>query len=144
MTPRQLWLFQFGCWFALGTAALHLIGMVVAPLSDGTGALGVGALAIASAAPVKLPDGTERPLGDLLLGFNLAYACFIAVIGLAGLAAARRGRDRAALMADVSRVLALASLALVVISLMSFFLIPTMLLAVMLICFTLAAVRPPQ
>ena len=144
MTPRQLWLFQLGCWVSLGTAALHLIGMVAAPLSGGTGAVDVAALAAASATAVRFPDGTERALGDLLVGFNLAYACFIAVIGLVGLAAGRRGRDRAALMADVARVLALASLALVVISLITFFLIPTMLLAVMLICFTLAAVRPPE
>jgi hypothetical protein len=142
MTPRQLWLFQFGCWASLLTAALHLAGMILAPLTGADGPDGVPLHEVA-AALVRFPDGTERPLGDVLAGFNLAYAGFMATLGGVGLAAARRGRDRTALMADLARVLALASLALLVISLVYFFLVSTMLLAVTLVCFTLAAVRPP-
>ena len=137
MTPRQLWLYQFGCWVALGTAVLHVVGFLAAPL------LGSGSAA-AAAASVRFADGSERALGDLLVGLNLAYAGFLAFIGTAGLAVARRGRDRVELMADVARVLALASLSLLVISLVYFFLVPTLLMAVLLICFTLAAVRPPD
>jgi hypothetical protein len=140
--PRQLWLFQFGCWVSLATAGLHLAGLVVAPLPGASGPAG-DALRAAATAVLVFPDGTERALGDVLVGFSLAYALFIAAVGGVGLAVSRRGRDRMALMADVSRVLALCCLALLLVSLTYFFLIPTLLIAVMLVCFTLAAVRAP-
>lgn len=142
MPPRQLWIFLFGCWVALGTALLHLISLVVAPLPAPAGADADG-LRAAAGFPIVFPDGTERSLGDLIGGFNLVYVLLLATIGGVGLAAARRDRDGAGLV-DIARIQALACLALLVISLLYFFLIPTLLVAVMLVCFTLGAVRAPE
>lgn len=142
MPPRQLWLFKFGCWVACGTAALHLAASLLA-LTAAPGTSHVEGLEAAAGFRVVFPDGTERTLGDLLLGFGLAHALLLGAVGALGLTAARRGRDNGVLMADVARVQALVSLALLTISLTHFFLVPTLLVAVMLICFTLAAVRAP-
>ena len=142
MPPRQFWIFHFGCWVALGTAVLHLISLVVAPLPAPAGSDAEG-LRAAAGFVVVFPDGTARALGDLLTGFNLVYVLLLATIGGVGLAAARGGRDRAGRLVDIARILAIACLALLVISLWYFFLIPTLLVAVMLVCFTLGAVRAP-
>ena len=139
MPPRQLWIFKLGCWVACGTAALHLAGLVL-PTPTWGDAEGLRA---AAAVRVVFPGGSERTLRDLLVGFSLVYALFAAAIGGLGLAAARRGRDDARLMVAVARVQAIVCLALLVISLTHFFLVPTLLVAVMLVCFTLAAVRAP-
>ncbi len=142
MPPRQLWIYLFGCWVALGTAVLHLIGMVVAPLpAPAAGAEGFRA---AAGSLIVFPDGTERALGDVLTGFNLAYVRLRATMGGVGLAAARRDGDRRRHLVDIARVQALVCLALLVTSLVYFFLIPTLLVAVMLVCFTLGAVRAPE
>jgi len=142
MPPRQLWLFKFGCWVACGTAALHLAASLVA-LTAAPGASHVDGLEKAAGVQIVFPDGTERTLGDLLLGFSLAHALFLGAIGALGLTVARRGRDNGVLMTGVARIQAIVCLALVTISLTHFFLVPTLLVAVMLICFTLAAVRAP-
>ncbi len=142
MPPRQLWIFLFGCWVALGTALLHLIGLVVAPLPAPAGSDADG-LRAAAGFLIVFPDGTERALGDLLAGFNLVYVLLLATTGGVGLAAARRLRDRAGLV-DIARIQALSCLALLAISLLYFFLIPTLLVGVMLVCFTLGAVRAPE
>jgi hypothetical protein len=142
MSPRQLWLFKLGCWVAWAMAAGHVAAVVALPMA----APGVGnGEAVAAAAGVSLtfPDGTLRTLGDLLTGFSLAYALLAAAVGGIGLAAVRRGRGDAALMADIARALAIVCLALLLISLTHFFLVPTLIVAVMLVCFTLAAVRGP-
>ncbi len=142
MPPRQLWILTFGCWVAVGTALLHLVSLAVSPLPPAAGADAEG-LRAAAGALIRFPDGTERALGDLLLGFNLVYALFLATMGGVGLAAIRRGRDRGVWLTDIARIQAFSCLALLVVSLMFFFLVPTLLVAVMLVCFTLGAVRAP-
>ena len=142
MPRRQLWLFKFGCWVACGVAVLQVAGLLVSPLPAPAGGDAEG-LRAAAAFRVVFPDGTERPLGDLFVGFSLVYALFAATIGGVGLAADPLGRNDARLMAVIARVQALACLILLLISLTHFFLVPTLLVAVMLVCFTLAAVRAP-
>ncbi len=143
MPPRQVWLFKLGCWVAWGTAALHVVGLMVAPLPAAAGS-GADALRAAAAAVVVFPDGTERTLRRVFVGFSLSHALLAATLGAVGLAAIRRGRSHAEWLAGIARVEALVSLALLVISLTHFFLVPTFLVAVMLICFTLASVQAPK
>ena len=122
---------------------VHAAAVILLPVTAPGGG-DVEALAAAVRVGVTFPDGTARTLGDLLAGFSLAYALLAAAVGGIGLAVARRGRNDPALMADIARAQALVCLALLAISLTHFFLVPTLIVAVMLVCFTLAAVRAPQ
>jgi len=141
MIPRQLWLFKLGCWVACATAVVLLVGHIAGPLPPASGL--DSQVRAAAASRLTFSDGAERSLPDLLNGFSLVYALLAATIGGVGLAVARRGGNDAALMAAVSRALALVCLGWLAISLAYFFLPPTLLIAVMLVCFALAAVRAP-
>jgi len=139
MPPRQVWLFTFGCWVALGTAVLHLIAHVAgpaAPANDTERQL----VDLATTYRFAMPGGAERSLMDFLDGFSLTFSLFLATLGAVGLVVARRGREDPVLFRAVARSLTAASAVLVVISLSYFFIIPSMCLALMAVSFACASV----
>ncbi|HVZ21294.1 MAG TPA: hypothetical protein VG871_09550, partial [Vicinamibacterales bacterium] len=83
MPPRQVWLFQLGCWVAFATAIVHLAEHV-----SGLNALPPAMVAHADgvrATYVILIPGLHQPtfLG-VLNGFSLSLSLLVATIGAAG------------------------------------------------------------
>jgi hypothetical protein len=140
MTRRQMVLFKIGCWVAIATAAAHMAGQLAGPpppANDTERTL----LDLATNYRIAMPGGSERSLMDFLSGFSLTFAVFTALIGGTGLIVAKRGREDAVLMQGVARANALAGLVLLAIALTHFFIVPTIFIAAMTLCFAVAAVR---
>ncbi len=142
MPHRQLTIFTIGCWVAIITAAVHLVGQVsgpTPPANDTERQL----LELATNYRMAMPGGDERSLMDFLNGFSLSFSVSLALIGGLGLVVRKRGRDDGPLMLAVARAIAGAGVVLVVISLTYWFIIPSLMLALMTFCFLFAAVQPP-
>ena len=143
MPPRQLWIFKFGCWAALATAVIHLAGHLAgpqAPVNDTERQL----VELATAYRFALPGGAERSLMDFMNGYSLTYALLVATIGGVGLVVEKRGRDDVTLMSGVARMFAVCTVVLLGISLSKFFIVPTLCIAVMAVCFLVASVEAPK
>jgi hypothetical protein len=117
MPPRQVWIFQFGCWAAITTALVHLVVAIGVP---------------------------SMPTSDQAL--NLVFAVGFAAIGTIGQVVAKRGQADALLMYGVAQSAAIASAALLALSLFYLFVVfvvPTLFIAAVTTCFAVAAVRAP-
>jgi hypothetical protein len=139
LAPRQIWLFRLGCWVAFATAALHLAEHV-----SGINALPPMAVAHADASPpsyVWLVPGLHQPtfLG-VVNGFSLSLSLLVATIGAAGLVVVKYGAENAPLLRGVSRAYALGTGVLLAVSVVQYFSVQTFAMAVMALCFALAAV----
>jgi len=140
--PRQLWLFQFGCWAAVTIAVVHLAGHLMGPqvpANDTERQL----LTLATTYRFTLPGGAERSLMDFLNGFSLMFSLLVATMGGVGLIVQKRARQDVPLMLGVARTFTVSSAALLGLSLTNFFIVPTLFLAVMAVCFFCASVKAP-
>jgi hypothetical protein len=139
MPPRQVWLFQLGCWVAFATAIVHLAEHV-----SGLNALPPETVAhvnSARATYVVVIPGLHQPtfLG-VLNGFSLSLSLLVATIGAAGLVVLKYGADQTLLLRGVSRAFAIGTGILLAISIEGFFSLQTFFMAVMALCFALSAV----
>lgn len=137
--PRQIWLFQFGCWSAVGAAVLHLAAYLAIPADLS----GHAADALAQMTPphvFRVPGLRQPVFTGILDGFSLAWPVLLASIGAAGMAVARHGRDNAKLLRGVAGAFALGTGALLVLSVVRFFSLQTFAIAIVALCFALAAV----
>ena len=143
MPARQLLIFKIGCIAAIVTALLHLVGHVsgTPPPSNETEAK---LMDLAMNYKATLPGGAQRSLMDLQIGFSLSYALFLAMIGGAGLVVRRRASGDPLLMLAVARTFAGGGAVLLAISLTYFFIIPTMCIAFVTVCFAIASVASPE
>ena len=114
MPPRQIWLFQFGCWAAVATAVMH-----------------VGFALTARVTPPN--DGA----------LHLSFAVCFSTLGAVGLVVTKRGQADPLLMYAVARYAAMASVTLLVLSLAYFSIVPSMFIAAVTTCFAVAAVKAP-
>ncbi len=139
MPPRQIWLFQLGCWLAFATAIVHLAEHV-----SGLNALEPGAVANINALRatyVILIPGLHQPTFlSVLNGFSLSLALLVATIGAAGLVVLKYGADQPLLLRGVSRALAIGTGMLLALSIEGFFSAQTFVMATMALCFALSAV----
>jgi hypothetical protein len=138
---RQRAAFLVGCWAAIGTALLHMVGHVQGPLppaNDQERQL----LELATTYRYALP-GAERTMMDLLNGFSLIFSVTLAALGGLGLVVARRALGDPLLMVASARVLAGASAVMLVIAVTNFFIIPVVCLALVAAGFGVASVKPP-
>lgn len=142
MPLRQQALFRVGCWLAIVTAVAHL-GGVMAGRPAPANMTEVQLFALAADYRFALP-GADRSIFDLLDGFSLAFALQLAAMGATGLAVARRAGQDTTLMVAVARAFALATAALLVISLTYWFLVPSVCLAMTAFAFAFVSVRPPD
>jgi hypothetical protein len=142
MPPRQVWLFVFGCWTTIVTALVHVAGHLAgpsAPVNDTERQL----TALASTYRFALPGGSNRSLMDFMDGFSLVFALLLATIGGVGLIIRKRASHDAPFMLAVARTFTVSSVALLGISLTKFFIVPTLFIAVMAVCFFCASVQSP-
>jgi hypothetical protein len=136
MPPRQIWIFQLGCWVSCATAAVHLAGHIFVP-----GSTGPPPDAGASPAYLFLIPGQDVPSARQVAdGFSLALALLLTTLGAAGLAVLHRGHTDAVLMRGVSRAYALGISVVLVVSVLDFFSLQTFFLAIAALCFGLATV----
>ena len=143
MPPRQLFMFTIGCWVTIGTAALHLVGHLAGPQTP-TNDTERQLLELATNYRYMLPGGTERSLMDFVDGFSLMLPVLLAAIGAAGIVVRKRGSHDIALMLGVARTCAVTSVVLLGLSLLKFFIVPTMCFAAMASCFLTASIAPPE
>ena len=142
MLRRQVLSFSIGCWAAIATAVVHLAGHIAGPAAPVDEA-GRQLAELATTYPILLPGGTTRVLMDLYAGFSLTFVIFLAFIGGVGLMVKRRCSDDAAIMTAVARAAGAAGVVMVVISLLYWFILPSLMLAFMTFGFLLASVAPP-
>lgn len=134
--PRQVWLFRLGCWVAFATAAIHLLAhlfMTGSPQS-------VDSATTWPAYLFTVPGQTIPSIGQVADGFSLSFSLLLATIAGAGLVVATRGADDPLLLRGVSRAYAMGSGVLLVISILMFFSVQSFAIAMMALCFALAAV----
>jgi hypothetical protein len=133
-THRRL--FIAGCWAALITAVVHLIGHLSGPQppqNDTEREL----MRLITTVRFALPGG-ERTLWDFMQGFSLSFALLLAMIGGTGLAIVRRAAADVQLMWTLTAFYAAGLVTLLTISLIYFFLVTTAFIAVVTACFVAA------
>ena len=134
--------FKLGCLAAVLTAMVHLAAHMLGPQPpvDDTER---EVMRLVATHEFPFPGGSQRTLMDLMDGFSLTYAVLLATVGGIGYVVQKRSRDDAILMTALSRTLAAACAVMLVISLTHFFIVPTLFIALMTVCFALASVRAP-
>lgn len=142
MPPRQMWLFRFGCWAAIFTAMVHLAGSLAGGFTA-ENETERQLIDLATTYHFSMPGGASRSFMDLVQGFSLGFSLFFLTLGATGLVVSRRGGSNALLMYGVARVAAISAATMLVISLVFFFIIPTMFIAAVTTCFAVAAVKAP-
>jgi hypothetical protein len=143
MPRRQEMVFRIGCIAALLTAALHMVGHLLgpqAPANDTERQL----LDLMTSYRFALPGGASRSILEFQTGFSLVFALFLATVGGVGLVVRQRASHDPALALAVARVFALSMAVLLVISLTHFFIIPTICIALVAVCFAIASVSAPE
>ena len=134
--------FKIGCLAAWLTAVVHLVGHLSGPpppANDTEREL----LALATKYEYQLPGGTSRSLMDFHDGFSLMFSVLIAALGGVGYIVQKRAATDVVLMTAVARALAGAAAVLLVISLSHFFIVPTLFVALIAVCFAIASVKAP-
>jgi hypothetical protein len=136
--PRQVWLFDLGCWLALVTAGIHLVGHL---LVSGSAVPGSAATPGQRPAYLFLVQGQSVSSTDQVAdGLSLSFSLLLATLGSAGLVVGKRGHDDALLLRGVARAYALGTGVLLVVSILTFFSFQTFAIATMAVCFGLATV----
>jgi len=135
---RQIRFFKIGSYLAFFTAALHMVGQIVmAPTTDAERQL----FDLMRSTAMHLPGAPSHTMMDLYSGFSLVYSLSFALTGGLGLIIARRGIQDPTLMTASARAISAAYAVMTVISMMSFFIIPTVLTAAVGVSFAVASVR---
>jgi len=126
---------------ALAVAALQMAAYLVTPtIADPHAVVGLGMLAPGH---VFLVPGLRQPtFVGVLDGLSISLAVLVATIGLAGLAVSRQGRDAPLVVRAVARAFALGSALLLAVSIADYFSLQTFFIALMTMCFGMAAVNP--
>lgn len=137
MSPRQKLFLQVGCYLALLTAALHMVGQISGgPQSEVPAEKQV--LDLMRTTKIALP-GASRTMMELFDGFGLIFATFLATSAGIGFIVARRGAADSMLANAIVRVLAGAFVVMTVISLTNCFIIPTVCLGLVALSFVAAS-----
>lgn len=142
MTPLQMRFFRLGCWAAIATAALHMVGQLAGPTPTTEAERSL--LNLMASTPLGLPGASSRTFLELTNGFSLSFAAFLAWLGGVGLIIGKRGREDATLMEALAWANLAGGVVLLTISVTYWFIIPTACLAVMTACFGVSAFFRPR
>lgn len=134
---QRLW-FKAGCWAALATAVVHLLGHLAGPPAP-TNATERQLLTLFEGYRFPLP-GPDRSLAEFMAGFSLIFCVFMAMLGGLNLLVVRRAVADGALMATLTQLNVACGVTATAISLTYFFVVPTILIAVVTVCFAGALV----
>ena len=139
MTGRQRIFFRIGAWACVATAVIHMAGQLAprpAPANETEATL----MKLLTTYEKDLGAGFLRTTSDFLNGFSVAFSIFLAWVGLLALLALRRADPE--FLRSFARIGAIFSAALLVVSVVDFFLPPTVCLAVVFAGFLGAALGP--
>jgi hypothetical protein len=137
MSRRQRLFFKAGCWVALVTAAVHLLGHLSGPPPPAN-ETERQLVQLYENYRFALPGGGGRTLSEFMSGFSLIFSVAMAMFGGTNLLVVRRCSDDQPLMRMLT-MLALAFCATVlVVSLTHFFIVPTLFIAAVTLCFAAA------
>jgi hypothetical protein len=134
VTRPQTIFFRIGAWASIATAVIHMAGQL-APRP--------GPVTETEALLEKLLTSYERDFGggfrrttsDFLNGFSISFSIFLAWVGVLALLAVRRHAADAPYMRSVTWACTLFSGAMLIVSILCFFLPPTVCLAVVFVGF---------
>ena len=136
MTDRQRLFFKAGAWLAIVTAIVHLVAHVAGP-SEPANEAERAFVEQFRTLRFEVPGGS-RTMYEFMRGFSLMESVFYGMFGGLNLLIVRRARDDAPLMAAVTRLDAACAITMVIISLTYFFIVPTVLFALVAVCFVAA------
>jgi hypothetical protein len=139
MPPRQVWLFQLGCWVAFATAIVHLAEHV-SGLNAIPPAMAAHIDAMRATYVILIPGLHQPTFLGVLNGFSLSLSLFLATVGASGLVVLKYGAEHELLLRGVSRAFAIGTGILLVVSIEGFFSLQTFFMAVTALCFALSAV----
>jgi hypothetical protein len=140
VSNRQRLCFKAGCWAALVTAAVHMLAHLSGPpppANDTERQL----VALYEGYRFSLPDGSLRSLADVMRGFSLIFSVFMAMLGGMNLLVVRRCASDGPFMALLTRLVFACCVTTLAVSLTHFFLVPTLFIAAVTICFAAALVK---
>jgi hypothetical protein len=136
VSPRQRFFYRTGCWAAIVTAVIHLVGHLSGPqppANETERALIEQVMTYRFAVP-----GGQRTLWEFMTGFSLSFSACLAMFGGLNLAIVRRSSGDTVLMRTLTVLNALFAVVMVVVSVRYFFIAPTVCLAVVALGFALA------
>jgi hypothetical protein len=84
--------------------------------------------------------GGSRTLAEFMSGFSLMFAVFMAMLGGLNLLVVRRCSEDGPLMTTLTRMNVACGVTIVVISLTHFFIVPTLFVAAVTLCFAIALI----
>jgi len=135
--------FRIGAWACIVTSLIHLAGQLAGapgPKNPTEETL----FKLLTTYQRDVGAGFRRTTSDFLNGLSLCFSVFVAWVGVLSILAARRHGDDARFMTTISRICAVFSAAALVISVVYFFLPPTVCLAVVFLGFAGAALLPAE
>ena len=139
MTRLQKIFFRIGAWACIATAMIHMAAQLSprpAPDTEAEALL----QKLLTTYEKDFGGGFRRTTADFLNGFSISFAVFLAWVGVLALLAVRRHQADAAYMRSVTWASTLFSGTMLIVSILCFFLPPTVCLAVVFIGFAGAAV----
>jgi hypothetical protein len=139
MPARQVGLFQLGCWVALAFAAFHA-GVHVMGQTELSPHAQAGMSMLSPAYVIQVPGLRQPTYLGVVNALSLTYALLFATIGAAGLAVIRHGQYQPRLLRAVAGAFATGTGLALVVSVVLSFSLQTFVLAVIPVCFGLAAV----
>jgi hypothetical protein len=138
MTKRQRVFFRIGAWACIVTSVIHMAGQLgprPAPANETEATL----FKLMSTYQKDVGAGMLRTTSDFLNGFSVSFSVLLAWIGIVSVLILRRHRDDAAFMSKIARVCALFAAGLLAVSIIDFFLPPTVCVGVIFVGFAGAA-----
>ena len=136
MSPRQRIALKTAAYLALLTAAVHMVGEALGMQSENP--IEQQVIMQASTVHLALP-GASRTLMNLIDGFGLVFVTFLGTTAGIAFLVARRAASDTALAQALTRTLAAAYVVLTIVSIMKFFLIPTVSLGLIALALLAAA-----
>lgn len=134
MTRLQTIFFRTGAWACIATALIHLAGQLAprpGPVTETEALL----QQLLTSYERDFGGGFRRTTADFLNGFSISFSIFLAWVGVLALLAVRRQSADQRYMRSVTWTCTLFSGAMLVVSVLCFFLPPTVCLAVVFIGF---------
>ena len=141
MARSQRVFFRIGAWACVVTSLIHLAGQFAGPPGP-KNPTEKTLFELLTTYQRDFGAGFRRTTSDFLNGFSLCFSLFLAWLGVLCLLAARRHGGDARFMTAMSRACAVFSAAVLTISVVYFFLPPTVCLAVVFLGFAGAALSP--
>jgi len=137
MSRGHLTIFRVGCYLAFVTAGLHFIGSTQG--LQGANDSERQMLDLMQRLPLGLPGAPSHTMMDLFQGFSLLFTVLLGLTGGLGLMMARRAVSDPTLMRAVARTFAGTYLVMVIIGITNFFIVPTICMALVFVCFAVPA-----